>query len=136
TNCLVIVPATVATGNGQSLLSKDNVMVLDLRPGSPSAQGTQWRMNVKDTDDGAVRAKMLLIDPLQPSTVMQSGSSSVSFESISFVEGSMTGRNVLEAINGTEIVDTGTTGSPSNIIGGEFDGSVQGTAANTVSDVR
>src|SRR6185437_3148992 len=82
TNCLVIVPATVATGNGQSLLSKDNVMVLDLRPGSPSAQGTQWRMNVKDTDDGAVRAKMLLIDPLQPSTVMQSGSSSVSFESI------------------------------------------------------
>ena len=80
--------------------------------------------------------KMLLIDPVQPSSVMQPGSSSVSFEAISFVEGSMAGRGTLEAINGTEVVDTGTTGNPSAVLGGEFDAIVQGTAANTVADVR
>jgi hypothetical protein len=136
TNCLVIVPATVAAGNGQSLLTKDNVFVWDMRTGSPTAQGTQLRTNVRDIDNGNVRSKMLLIDPVQPSSAMSSGSSSVSFEALSFIEGSMASRGTLEAINGTEVVDTGTTNSSATIIGGEFDAIVQGTAANNVTDVR
>ena len=79
---------------------------------------------------------MIMFDPVQPSSVMSAGNSSASFESISFLEGNLSGFGTLEAANATMVVDSGATNSPSTVAGFEATAQVSGTAANTISDLR
>lgn len=135
---LVIVPTGGPSGAGQSLLTKDNIFVLDLRSPASSAQqqSTNLLLNVVDTANGNVRSKMMLVDPVQPTASMQAGSSSASFYVHTFTEGNHSGYGTLEAINGTITVDTGATNAPTVVIGIEGEVFVSGTAANTIPDIR
>jgi hypothetical protein len=134
---LVMVPSIAAAGAGQSLLHKDNITVWDFRGGAnPNTFNTQLHFNVKDIENGGVRQKMILFDALAPAWSMRAGSSSASFEAATFLEGNLHGAGVLEALNGTVVVDAGATDSSSVVVGVEGTAQVQGTRANTISDLR
>lgn len=134
---LVIIPSTAAAGPGSSILHKDNVTVWDFRGGaSPNTFNTHLHLNVRDTENGGVRQKMILFDPLAPAFSMRAGSSSASFEAATFLEGDLGGAGVLEALNGTVIVDSGATNSAAIIVGVEGTAQVEGTLANPIMDLR
>lgn len=134
---VVVVPPTFGTGAGQSLLSLDNIFVIDQRQVlNPCAQNTHLHFNVKDTNNGSVRQKWIVCDEYQPAVSMQPGSSSASVEGAAFLEGNLNGLGVLEALNGTTIVDSGATSSPGAVIGVEGTAKVLGTVANTITDAR
>jgi hypothetical protein len=79
---------------------------------------------------------MILFDALAPALSMREGSSSASLEAATFLEGNLKGAGVLEALNGTVIVDAGATDSASVVIGVEGTAQVQGTRANAIRDLR
>ena len=131
---LQVIPSTAACGQVQP---QDDVTVLDLRA-CPAAQqiGSHFLFAVKDTNNGGVRDKVLLVDPFTPSTTMSRGSSSASFYVHSFTEGRLDGYGTLAAMNGTITVDTGATGSPNAVVGIEGEAVVSGTAGSTITDLR
>lgn len=136
-NCIVHTPSSVACGAGQSLATKDNIFVEDMRSCTGLQQaGTHLFYNVKDTNNGAVRDKMMLVDAFTPANVMSAASSSASLYVHTYLEGNLTGLATLESFNGTVTVDTGATNSPSVVAGIEGEASVSGTTANTLADVR
>ncbi|HEX3102941.1 MAG TPA: hypothetical protein VHQ22_00725 [Terriglobales bacterium] len=129
-----IIPSTTACGHVQP---QEDVTMLDLRA-CPAAQqiGSHLLFAVKDTNNGGVRDKILLVDPFTPSAVMSRGSSSASLYVHSFGEGNLAGYGTLAAINGTITVDTGATGSPSAVVGIEGEAVVSGKANSTINDLR
>jgi hypothetical protein len=129
-----VIPSTSACGQVQS---QDDVTVLDLRA-CPAAQqiGSHFLFAVKDTNNGGVRDKVLLVDPFTPSATMSHGSSSASLYVHSFAEGNLAGYGTLAALNGTITVDTGATGSPHAVVGIEGEAVVSGTARSTITDLR
>jgi hypothetical protein len=131
---LQIIPSTTACGHVQP---QDDVTMLDLRA-CPAAQqiGSHLLFAVKDTNNGGVRDKVLLVDPFTPSATMSHSSSSASLYVHSFGEGSLAGYGTLAAINGTITVDTGATGSPRAVVGIEGEAVVSGTAGSTITDLR
>lgn len=136
-NCIVIIPSTFACGSGQSLLAKDNITVWDLRQcTSPQSTSGHVFYSVKDTNNGAVRDKMMVVDAFSPANDMAAASSSASFYTHAFAEGNLATFATLEALNGTITVDTGATNTPTVVAGIEGEALVSGTAANTVNDVR
>ena len=131
---LQVIPSTAACGQVQP---QDDVTVLDLRS-CPAAQqiGSHFLFAVKDSNNGGVRDKVLLVDPFTPSATMSRGSSSASLYVHSFAEGNLAGYGTLAASNGTITVDTGASGSPSAVVGIEGEAVVSGTAGSTITDLR
>jgi hypothetical protein len=131
---LQVIPSIAACGQVQP---QDDVTVLDLRACPATQQiGSHFFFAVKDTNNGGVRDKVLLVDPFTPSATMSHGSSSASLYVHSFAEGNLAGYGTLAASNGTITVDTGATGSPHAVVGIEGEAVVSGTAGSTITDLR